>query len=82
MQVSSLKKGSLVKPSFLQVKSDAQSTWVIGESLRGIMCGDSELSESAVVHVWFSVPLPSTSTWSMLPWWLHRLPFRREPILM
>ena len=49
MQVSSLKKGSLVKPSFLQVKSDAQSTWVIGESLRGIMCGDSELSESAVV---------------------------------
>ena len=49
MQVSSLKKGSLVKPSFLQVKSDAQSTRVIGESLRGIMCGDSELSESAVV---------------------------------
>ena len=29
------KKGSLVKPRFLQVKSDAQSTWVIGESSSG-----------------------------------------------
>ena len=51
VQVPSHKKGSLVKPNFLQVKSDAQSTWVIGESSRGNMCGDSESPESAATHL-------------------------------
>ena len=36
--VPSLKKGSLVKPRFLHVKSVAQTTGVIGESSRGYMC--------------------------------------------
>ena len=49
VQVPSIKKGNLVKPSFLQVKSNAQSTWVIGESSRGILCGDSESPKSAAV---------------------------------
>ena len=49
VQVPSHKKGNLVKPSFLHVKSDAQSTWVIGESSRGKMNGDSESPESAAV---------------------------------
>ena len=39
--VTSQKKGSLVKPNLFQVKSDAQSSWVVGESLRG-RSGDSE----------------------------------------
>ena len=47
VQVSSFKKGSLVKPSFFQVNSDAQSMQVIGESSRGILCGESESPESA-----------------------------------
>ena len=41
VQVPSHEKGSLVKPSLLQVKSDAQSTCVRGESSRGNMSGDS-----------------------------------------
>ena len=49
VQVPSHKKGSFVKPNFLQVKSDAQSTWVIGESSRGNMCGDSKSPESTAV---------------------------------
>ena len=49
VQVPSYKKGNLVKPSFLHVKSDAQSTWVIGESSKGKMNGDSESPESAAV---------------------------------
>nr|POF11697.1 hypothetical protein CFP56_73698 [Quercus suber] len=43
------KKGSLVKPSFLQVKSDAQSTWVLGESSSGVGCGDFESPECAAM---------------------------------
>lgn len=50
VQVPLLKKGSLVKPSFLQVKFDAQSTWVIDESSRGYLSGDSESPESAAVR--------------------------------
>ncbi|KAF3970804.1 hypothetical protein CMV_005533 [Castanea mollissima] len=49
VQVPSLKKGSLVKPIFLQVKSNGQSTWVLGESSRGNLSGDSESPESAAV---------------------------------
>ena len=49
VQVPSHKKGNLVKPSFLHAKSDAQSTWVIGESSRGKMNGDSESPESVAV---------------------------------
>ena len=47
LQVSSFKKGILVKPSSFQVNSAAQSTRVIGESSKGILCGESESSESA-----------------------------------
>ena len=43
------KKGSLVKPSLLQVESDAQSTWVLSESSSGGGCGDFESLECAVV---------------------------------
>nr|POE85780.1 putative atp synthase 24 kda subunit, mitochondrial [Quercus suber] len=51
VQVPSLKKGSLVKPSAFQVNSDAQSMWALGESLRGILCGASESPVSTVVPV-------------------------------
>ena len=43
------KKGSLVKPSLLQVESNAQSTWVLGESSSGGGCGDFESLECAAV---------------------------------
>ena len=43
------KKGSLVKPSLLQVESDAQSTWVLGESVSDGGCGDFESPECAAV---------------------------------
>ena len=43
------KKGSLVKPSLLQVESEAQSTWVLGESSSGGGCGDFESPECAAV---------------------------------
>ena len=46
--VTSQKKGSLVKPNLFQVKSNAQSSWVVGESSRG-RSGDSELSVRAAV---------------------------------
>ena len=36
------KKGSLVKPNFLQVESDAQASWVVGESSNGRRGGDPE----------------------------------------
>ena len=48
MQVTSFTKGSLVKPSSLQEKSVAQTSWVIGESSSGVRCGDLESPESAV----------------------------------
>ena len=37
VQMPSHKEGNLVKPSFLHMKLSAQSTWVIGESSKGIM---------------------------------------------
>ena len=49
VHVPSLKEGSLVKPSYLKLKSDAQSTWVLDKSTRGLLSGDSELPESAAV---------------------------------
>ena len=49
VHVPSLKEGNLVKPSFLKLKFDAQSTWVLDESTRGFSSGDSESSESTAV---------------------------------
>ena len=47
VQMPSITKHRLVKPSSLQVLSAAQTSWVIGESSSGVRCGDFELSESA-----------------------------------
>ena len=41
-------KGSLVKPNFLQVESDAQASWVVGESSSGKSGGDLEPPVSAM----------------------------------
>ena len=47
--ISSQIEGTLVKPNTLKGNSIVQSTWVIGESSRGRMMGDSELPVTAAV---------------------------------
>ena len=49
VQVPPFMKGSLVKPSSFQVKSGAQTSWVIGECSNGVRCGDFESLESVAV---------------------------------